>query len=121
MLINENQGVYSIGTMAQLTGQHPETIRVWERNGLVQPERVNNQRRFSNNDLKRLQFIKYFLEEKGLNLAGVRQLTKMYLCWFRNDCTGGHPKDGSVLVNPEKPCWKEPGNHCYIDVSSLNK
>lgn len=113
-MLNEEKGVYTIGTVARLIGEHPETLRVWERNGLLNPERVNNQRRYSNTDLKRLKFIKYLLHEKGLNIAGVKQLIQMYPCWSLKNCKGGAAKNSSVKVNDSKPCWKIEGTFCLV-------
>jgi len=113
-MLDEDRGIYTIGIIAELIGEHPETLRVWERNGLLQPERVGNQRRYCNNDLKRLRFIKYLIDEKGLNIAGVRQITAMYACWYRKNCKGGAYKNSSTPVNNSKPCWKLEGTFCLV-------
>lgn len=113
-MFDEYTGVYTIGTVAQLIEEHPETLRVWERNGLIQPYRQGYQRRYSNTDLKRLKFIKYLIDEKGLNIAGVKHITSMYPCWYKKDCKGGASKSSPVPVNESKPCWKIEGTYCMI-------
>ena len=113
-LFDEDKGLYPIGTVAKLIDVHPETLRVWERNGLIFPDRQGYQRRYSHNDLKRLQFIKYLLNEKGLNVAGVKQLTSMYACWYKKNCKGGAAKNSPVPVNETKPCWKLPATYCLV-------
>ena len=110
--MDENKGLYTIGTVADLIDEHPETLRVWERNHLVRPDRSKYQRRYSNNDIKRLKFIKYMLDTKGLNLAGVRQITSMYPCWYGENCRGGGKDDGDQDVNLHKPCWKMENTYC---------
>ncbi|MCG8499801.1 MAG: MerR family transcriptional regulator [Firmicutes bacterium] len=112
-MIDEEKGLYTIGTVAEIIEEHPETLRVWERNGIVQPDRVNNQRRYSNNDLKRLKFIKHLIDEKGLNLAGVKQVVRMYPCWYMRNCKGGPQQSSSIPVNYAKPCWKIEGSFCF--------
>ena len=111
-MMDENRSLYTIGVVADLIGEHPETLRVWERNNLVQPDRSRYQRRYSNNDIKRLKFIKFLLDVKGLNIAGVRQLTSMYPCWYRENCGGGGKPGGGQAVNHTKPCWKMENAYC---------
>lgn len=111
-MLDEEKGVYSIGTVSELLSEHPETLRVWERNGLISPDRNGYQRRYSNNDLKRLKFIKGLMDDKGLNIAGVRQVVSMYSCWYHRFCKGGAAKNSAVAVNEAKPCWKTEGSFC---------
>ncbi len=113
-MFNEDTGVYTIGTVAGLLGEHPETLRVWERNSLITPDRRGYQRKYTNNDLKRLKFIKHLMDEKGLNIAGAKQIISMYPCWYKKDCKGGAKKDGVILVNEYKPCWKEEKTYCLV-------
>ena len=113
-LFDEDKGLYPIGTVSKFIGVHPETLRVWERNGLIIPDRQGYQRRYSNNDLKRLQFIKYLLDDKGLNIAGVKQLTSMYACWYKKNCKGGAAKNSPLPVNETKPCWKLAATYCLV-------
>lgn len=112
-MLDEEKALYTIGIVAEIINEHPETLRVWERNELIQPERVNNQRRYSNNDLKKLKFIKYLIHSKGLNIAGVKQLIGMYPCWKMRNCNGGAKQNSTVPVNNAKPCWKIEGTFCF--------
>ncbi len=114
MIHDEDKPMYTIGVVADLMDVHPETLRIWERNELVKPARRNNQRLYSNNDLKRLKFIQYLIEENGLNLAGVKHVIQFYPCWYTIHCSGGQPGE----INCEhrlRACWKEEGTYC-LDV-----
>ncbi|HHU31538.1 MAG: MerR family transcriptional regulator [Zhaonellaceae bacterium] len=113
MIKDKNLPLYTIGVVSGIVGVHQETLRIWERNGLITPARKNNQRLYSENDLKRLLFIKQLLDDKGLNLAGVKQLIEFYPCWWKENCHGGKEKDSSGYVNLAKPCWKENGTYCF--------
>ena len=113
-MLDEDKGLYTIGTVAELIGEHPETLRVWERHELIRPDRKGYQRRYSNNDLKRLKFIKYMMDHKGLNIAGVKQITSMYSCWYKKDCKGGSSKNSPIPVNEAKSCWKIEGTYCHV-------
>ncbi len=65
-------GVYVISVAAELAGIHPQTLRLWERRGLLEPERTGSgRRRYSNADIARLERI-LELTRAGLNLAGVK-------------------------------------------------
>lgn len=67
-----NEPVYLISIAAQLTGLHPQTVRLYEREGLITPRRVNNKNRlYSEADIERLLMIRRFTQEMGVNLAGV--------------------------------------------------
>ena len=69
----EFSGVYIISVAARLLAMHPQTLRKYERVGLVQPSRTGGHLRlYSNDDLLRLRVIRRLVEELGLNLAGVR-------------------------------------------------
>lgn len=56
-MFDEDQGLYTIGTVSELLEEHPETLRVWERNDLIRPDRKGYQRKYSNNDVLRLKFV----------------------------------------------------------------
>lgn len=113
MFCNDDQPMFNIGVIAELLKVHPETLRIWEKHNLVEPSRRNKQRLYSNNDVKRLQFIHFLINEKGLNIAGVLQIISMYPCWNTKNCSGGNKsEDGTVNVN--KPCWKEQGTFCFV-------
>lgn len=67
-----NEPVYLISIAAQITGLHPQTVRLYERLGLVLPSRVNKKNRlYSQADIERLLQIRRFTQDMGVNLAGV--------------------------------------------------
>jgi MerR family transcriptional regulator, heat shock protein HspR len=66
--------VYVISVAAELAGVHPQTLRIYERKGLLEPARTSGgSRRYSEDDLHRLARIAE-LTEQGLNLAGVKRV-----------------------------------------------
>ncbi len=72
-----NQAVYVISVAAELTGVHPQTLRIYERKGLLDPSRTSGgSRRFSESDLARLRHIQE-LTSTGLNLEGVRRVLEL--------------------------------------------
>ena len=64
-----------ISTASRMLGMHPQTLRKYERLGLVRPDRtVGSMRLYSPEQIDRLRFIKHLVDERGINLAGVQQL-----------------------------------------------
>src|ERR671911_1648922 len=58
-----------------MLGMHPQTLRKYERLGLIQPSRtIGSMRLYSRDELERLRLIKHLVEEAGINLAGVQRL-----------------------------------------------
>lgn len=72
-----DRAVYVISVAAELAGVHPQTLRVYERKGLLDPSRTSGgSRRFSDRDLARLRRIQD-LTSAGLNLEGVRRVLEL--------------------------------------------
>ena len=69
---------YMISVAAELVGMHPQTLRMYEQKGLVQPQRTaGNTRLYSEADLERLRLIQRLTTDWGLNLAGVERVLHM--------------------------------------------
>lgn len=80
MPIEDDEPCLTIGVVQVKLGLHPQTIRHWEKLGLVRPYRVQNGTRvrmFSAKDLDRLNQIKAWIEDLGVNLAGVDVMLRM--------------------------------------------
>ena len=70
--MDERDGVYTMAVASRLTGMHPQTLRKYERAGLLTPARQQgNQRLYSAEDIRRLQRIRYLVEVRGINIAGL--------------------------------------------------
>ena len=69
---------YMISVAADLVGMHPQTLRIYEQKGLVNPKRTaGNTRLYSDADLERLRLINQLTSELGLNLAGVEHVLRL--------------------------------------------
>ena len=74
---DRDRGLFSISVAAELAGLHPQTLRIYEREGLLDPARsAGGTRRYSRHDIDRLQEI-CALTADGLNLAGIRRVLQM--------------------------------------------
>src|SRR5918993_1650400 len=70
--------VFIISVAARLLEMHPQTLRKYEREGLIAPSRTTgNLRLYSDEDLERLRQGKYLVGERGLNLAGVQLVLEL--------------------------------------------
>ena len=70
-----DQDLYFISMAARLLGMHPQTLRKYERLGLIQPTRtLGSMRVYSREELERLKMIKRLVDDAGINLAGVQRL-----------------------------------------------
>ncbi|MCX6343896.1 MAG: MerR family transcriptional regulator [Armatimonadetes bacterium] len=69
---NEDEPLYLIGVAARLCEVHPQTLRMYERIGLVSPSRIGTKNRmYSDADIERLRQIQRLTQDMGVNLAGV--------------------------------------------------
>jgi MerR family transcriptional regulator/heat shock protein HspR len=67
-----------ISTAARMLRMHPQTLRKYERLGLVRPARtIGSMRLYSRDEIERLRFIKRLVDDMGVNLAGVQQLLEI--------------------------------------------
>lgn len=75
---DEERAVYIISVAAELAGVHPQTLRIYERKGLVAPKRTSgNTRRYSDRDIRLLRQIQDLTQEGGINLAGVKMIIEL--------------------------------------------
>src|SRR5688500_13689693 len=75
---SERNAVYVISVAAELAGVHPQTLRVYERRGLLQPQRTSgNTRRYSAEDIARLRRIQELTQDQGVNLAGAKMVLRL--------------------------------------------
>ncbi len=76
-MTHPTRAVYVISVAAELAGMHPQTLRIYERKGLLEPSRTaGGSRRYSDADIARLQRIADLAGE-GMNLAGIRRVMEL--------------------------------------------
>jgi MerR family transcriptional regulator/heat shock protein HspR len=75
---DERAAVYVISVAAELAGVHPQTLRIYERRGLLSPERTTgNTRRYTVADIERLRRIQELTQIEGVNLAGAKMVLRL--------------------------------------------
>jgi len=94
-----SEPLFVISVAARLVEMHPQTLRKYEREGLIAPSRTTgNLRLYSDRDIERLRQVKYLVEERGLNLAGVQlalELTHRLRDVRSRLASGGHTENGT--------------------------
>ncbi len=74
----KDRPVYIISVAAELVDMHPQTLRLYERKGLIQPKRSGGKTRlYSERDVEKLREIRRLTQELGVNLAGVEEIIRL--------------------------------------------
>ncbi len=74
---DSKQPLYLISVVSEMLRVHPQTLRLYEKEGLITPRRTKKQRLYSENDVERLNFILQLTRELGVNKAGVDIILRM--------------------------------------------
>ena len=78
MTKRKSKGAYMISSVAEMYGIHPQTLRLYEREGLLKPSRTEgNTRLYTDEDLLRLEFILSLARDLGVNIAGMAIILQM--------------------------------------------
>ncbi len=78
MTKRKSKGAYMISAVAEMYGIHPQTLRLYEREGLLKPSRTEgNTRLYTDEDLERLEFILSMARDLGVNIAGMAIILQM--------------------------------------------
>ncbi len=78
MKVKRKKGYFSISAVAKMFSVHQQTIRLYEKEGLISPKRSEGKTRlFSDEDIDRLESVIYLTHELGINLAGVEMILKL--------------------------------------------
>lgn len=77
-MIPADRPVYMISVAAELAGMHPQTLRQYDRLGLVTPQRsAGRGRRYSADDIEKLQLVQRLSQDDGINLEGIKRVLRM--------------------------------------------
>jgi len=85
---NPEKPLFPIGVVAELLQVTDQTLRVYEKSGIIKPSRRNKDRYYSANDIVWLKCIRRFLKEDGLNLKGIGKLMQFVPCYDISPCEG---------------------------------
>lgn len=98
--------LYPIGVVAEILGTTDQTLRLYEKHGLIKPSRRNKNRYYSENDIKWLQCVRELIHEKKISIEGIKKLLEYAPCWEITQCSEEKRKNCSAFVDRSKPCWE---------------
>lgn len=104
----EKQGMplYPIGIVAELVGATDQTLRLYEKHGLINPARRNKNRYYSDNDIKWLKCIRDLIHKKKISIEGIKKLLDYAPCWEMTECSEERRGRCSAYIDKAKPCWE---------------
>ena len=109
------RAVYIISVAAELAGVHPQTLRIYERKGLVRPHRTSgNTRRYSEADIDRLRRIQRLTQE-GVNLAGAKRIMAL-----EEELQRVRARIAQVEERLENQAIPMPGDHAGVAIVPLS-
>lgn len=121
--------LYPIGIVAELIGTTDQTLRLYEKHGLIKPARRNKNRFYSENDIKWLRCIRDLIHNRKISIEGIKKLLDYAPCWEITGCSEERRNKCSAYIDRTKPCWelnrmicqRESGRICEDCVVFLSK
>jgi MerR family transcriptional regulator/heat shock protein HspR len=121
--------LYPIGIVAELIGTTDQTLRLYEKHGLIKPARRNKNRFYSENDIKWLRCLRDLIHNKKISIEGIKKLLDFAPCWEITSCSEERKETCSAFIDKTKPCWelnrmicnRESGKICEDCVVYLSK
>ncbi len=102
----EDMPLYPIGVVAELVGTTDQTLRLYEKHGLLKPSRRNKNRFYSENDIKWLMCIRELIHTKKISIEGIKRLLQYAPCWEITGCSEERKSNCSAYIDKTKPCWE---------------
>lgn len=101
-----NMPLYPIGIVAELIGVTDQTLRLYEKYGLIKPARRNKNRFYSENDVKWLSCIRDLIHTKKISIEGIKKLLEYAPCWEITECSEERKNKCTAYIDRTKPCWE---------------
>jgi len=121
--------LYPIGIVAELIGTTDQTLRLYEKHGLIKPARRNKNRYYSENDIKWLRCLRDLIHNRKISIQGIKKLLDYAPCWEITECSEERKTSCTAYIDRTKPCWelnrlicnRESGKICEDCVVYLSK
>ena len=102
----QDKPLYPISIVAELLGISKQTLRVYEKDGLVNPARRNSHRYYSENDIQWIHCMRDLIHNKKISIEGIKRLFDYAPCWELSKCSKDIQEKCSAYIDKTKPCWK---------------
>jgi MerR family transcriptional regulator, heat shock protein HspR len=112
---SKNMPTFSIGEAAKKLKISVETIRLYERRGLILATKTEgNQRYFSHSDIERIKCIRTAINEHKISIEGIRRIQSLVPCWEHTQCSLAQREQCPAYRRPDAGCWtyKHKYNEC---------
>ena len=96
--------LYPIGIVAELIGTTDQTLRLYEKHGLIKPARRNKNRYYSENDIKWIRCLRDLIHNKKISIEGIKKLLDYAPCWDITQCPEQRRSKCSAYIDHTKPC-----------------
>jgi MerR family transcriptional regulator/heat shock protein HspR len=113
--IDIEEPLFSIGVVANKFNLSVHSLRLYESEGLILPYKTDTNRRlYSQSDINRIACIRDMIENRGLNIAGIKSLLAMIPCWQLKPCSREDRLNCDAYTSANRPCWivKNKGDEC---------
>jgi MerR family transcriptional regulator, heat shock protein HspR len=98
--------LYPIGIVAELIGTTDQTLRLYEKHGLIKPARRNKNRYYSENDIKWIRCLRELIHNQKISIEGIKKLLDYAPCWEITKCSEQRRSKCSAFIDHTKPCWE---------------
>jgi len=98
--------LYTIGVVAELVGTTNQTLRIYEKHGLLKPARKNKNRFYSANDIRWILCIREMIHSRKISIEGIKKLLEYAPCWELMHCPEKERSECVAFVDRTKPCWE---------------
>lgn len=124
-----NMPLYTIGVVADIMGTTNQTLRLYEKHGLIKPARKNKNRFYSDNDVTWLLCLRDLIHNKKFSIEGIKKLLEYAPCYEITECPPNRKNVCRAYVDRSKPCWelnemfcnRKPVNGCETCIVFLSK
>jgi MerR family transcriptional regulator/heat shock protein HspR len=108
----DRKALYAICVAAELIGTTDQTLRLYEKHGLIKPARRGKNRYFSNNDIRWMKCIRDLIHVEKISIEGIKRLLDYAPCWEIRRCPTSVKEGCSAFKDPNKPCWELAKTSC---------
>lgn len=114
-----NKPLYPIGVVADIMGTTEQTLRLYEKHGLIRPARRNKNRFYSENDIRWLQCLRDLIHNKKISIAGIKKFLNYLPCWEMTDCSKTIREKCFARKDRKRPCWELNGMKCRYEAGKI--
>lgn len=107
MAVSSSVPIYPISVAAKLLDVHPRTLRIYEDEGLVSPNRQGQKRFYSQDDVDWLQCLRDLIHKEGFSIPAIKRLLDLTPCWEIKNCPPETRETCSALIDRTTPCWEQ--------------